>query len=80
MKPPFAFALRTRLAAWAMRQMKAFVASVAPWLAQPGDGRMTALAPALVLLLLACGLIFVGTETVAAIRELLPPSQREATP
>ena len=63
-----------------MEQARAFAALAAPWLARPGDIAMRPTSVALVLLVLIVGVSTIGYEGVAALRELLPAPQREATP
>lgn len=77
MKPPFAFKARTRLAGWAMEQVRAFVALVAPWLAAPGDRPLSRAVLLIMVLLLALGLATAGIVTLEAIHAVVSRMQRE---
>ena len=78
MKPPFAFAPRTRLAGCVMEQAKRFVALVAPWLARPGDVKMSPVLLGVIITLLIIGAATVGYGGALVIREVAP--HREIAP
>ncbi|MCW6512622.1 hypothetical protein [Lichenifustis flavocetrariae] len=80
MKLPFAFKHRTRLAGWAMEQIRAFVALIAPWLASPGDRPMSRATLLAVIFVLAAGVASIGYGGALAIRELLPTPRHEVQP
>ena len=79
MKQHFAYSLRTRFAGWAMRQTTALVALVAPWLARPGDPRMSGSTLIVVLVMLALALTVGVLGTSMTIRATLFPHEREET-
>lgn len=80
MKPPFAFEARSRLALWALREVKAFSALVAPWLARPQDRPMSRLVLLAIVLLLALGLAAAGIGTVEGVHMLTTWARRDEGP
>ena len=79
MSKPFAFALRTRIATWAMRKAKAFAVRVAPWLGRPGDVPMSVLAIVIIVMLIALVVLNAVHGGQVLYRAVLPSAQRQET-